>query len=147
MITFDSRSEKNIATLVPKAQEAARAWLAACIDAGLNLKIICGTRTYEEQDLLFAQGRTKAGKIVTKARGGFSNHNFGIAWDFGVFTAKGDYVEEEPDYIKAGKIAEEMGLEWGGSWKGIVDEPHVQLNVPYDIAQMRALRAEGKSIV
>jgi len=83
-------------------------------------------------------------------REGQSNHNFGIAWDFGVFDSVnenggcGKYHDEDPVYHLAGAIAEDMGLEWGGSWKGIVDEPHIQLNTGLTIAQMRERFESGK---
>jgi peptidoglycan L-alanyl-D-glutamate endopeptidase CwlK len=38
-------------------------------------------RTIAEQNELYAQGRTKAGKIVTNAKGGQSYHNYGLAFD------------------------------------------------------------------
>lgn len=38
-------------------------------------------RTFDEQDALYAKGRTKEGKIVTYARGGQSYHNYGLAID------------------------------------------------------------------
>ncbi|RYD26112.1 MAG: M15 family peptidase, partial [Verrucomicrobiaceae bacterium] len=82
---IDSRSEKNILTLLPKAQTAAREWLAECLAEGIDVKIICGTRTYSEQAKLYAQGRTAPGSKVTNAQPGYSWHNFGIAWDFVVF--------------------------------------------------------------
>jgi len=88
---FDMRSEKNITTLHPKAQVVARKFLSDVIkdenlkSNGITAKIISGTRTYVEQAEIFAQGRTKPGKIVTKASAGHSNHNFGIAWDVGLF--------------------------------------------------------------
>ena len=85
MPQFDPQSEKNIKTLVAKAQEKARTFLQGVRDAGINAKIIDGSRTFEEQDALFAIGRTKPGHVVTNARGGFSNHNFGVAWDIGIF--------------------------------------------------------------
>ena len=52
---------------------------------GIIIKVISGLRTYDEQNGLHAKGRTTPGKIVTNARGGYSNHNFGIAFDIGVF--------------------------------------------------------------
>src|SRR6478735_5807766 len=84
-MTFDKRTEGNIATLVPKAQEKARQFMTAILpileEKGCTAKIISGTRSYDEQDDLYAKGRTVAGAKVTNARGGYSNHNFGIAWD------------------------------------------------------------------
>ena len=84
---------------------------------GITIKVIAGLRTYEEQNELFAQGRTKPGRIVTNARGGFSNHNFGIAFDVGVFEGA-NYLGESPKLPKAvGALGMDLGLEWGGNWK------------------------------
>ncbi len=138
-MAFDQRSEKNIATLVPNAQAQARAFLQAVLDAGIRARIIDGSRTFAQQDALFAKGRTKPGPKVTNARAGFSNHNFGIAWDIGIFSASDAYLDESPNYKKAGKIGRDSGLEWGGDWSGIVDEPHFQCKSSKTIAQMRSI--------
>lgn len=140
-MTFDPRSEAALATLVPHARSQARAFLKAVLGAGLNIRIIDGSRTFAAQDALFARGRggNKSGAIVTRARGGFSNHNFGIAWDIGVFDAEGAYIPESGDYAKAGVIGRDRGLTWGGDWAGIVDRPHFQCRSTRTIAQMRAL--------
>jgi peptidoglycan LD-endopeptidase CwlK len=122
----DPRSEKAIAALQPEVRPYARALVLKAASMGITIKIISGLRTYEEQNALFAQGRTKAGKIVTNARGGFSNHNFGIAFDIGVFDGS-SYIPESPRYKAVGALGTELGLEWGGNWKTIKDEPHFQL--------------------
>jgi peptidoglycan L-alanyl-D-glutamate endopeptidase CwlK len=121
----DDRSEKVIATLLPEVQPYARALVRKAAQHGITIKVLSGLRTYEEQNDLFAQGRTKSGRIVTKARGGFSNHNFGIAFDIGVF--EGKYLDESPKYKAVGVLGMDLGLEWGGNWKTIVDQPHFQL--------------------
>ena len=41
----------------------------------IKIRIVQSLRTIEEQNELFAQGRTKPGKIVTNAKGGSSYHN------------------------------------------------------------------------
>lgn len=79
--TVDARSEKVISTLLPEVQPMARALVQKSAANGIKIKIISGLRTYEEQDKLYAQGRTAPGDIITKAKGGYSNHNFGIAFD------------------------------------------------------------------
>ena len=122
----DSRSEKTIATLLPEVQPIARALVQKSSDVGITIKIINGLRTYEEQDALYAQGRTAPGNIVTNARGGHSNHNFGIAFDIGVFEGN-KYLPESPKYKTVGALGIDLGLEWGGNWKTIVDQPHFQL--------------------
>ena len=143
---FDSRSEKNLATLVPNAQRKAREWLRNCREAGINVKIICGTRTYEEQAALYAKGRTKPGSKVTNARPGFSWHNFGVAWDFVVFDSKGQPLWDSPLMDRCGKIGEELGLEWGGSWKSFKDKPHLQLKTGISLAEARQRVKDGKRI-
>jgi peptidoglycan L-alanyl-D-glutamate endopeptidase CwlK len=63
---------------------------------------------------------------VTNAKGGYSNHNFGIAFDIGVFE-NGKYLGNSPSYRVVGPIGTALGLEWGGNWKTFVDLPHYQL--------------------
>lgn len=70
--------------------------------------------------------RTAPGPIVTKARGGESTHNFGIAFDIGVFEGT-KYLPESSRYMAVGALGIELGLEWGGSWESFVDKPHFQL--------------------
>lgn len=141
---IDERSAENIATLRKDAQSKAREWLLKCLDAGINVKIICGTRSYQEQDELYAHGRTTPGSKVTNARAGYSWHNFGVGWDFAVFDDKGDPQWESPFMEKCGMIAESMGLEWGGSWKAFQDTPHIQLKTGHTLAEARQLVKDGK---
>jgi peptidoglycan LD-endopeptidase CwlK len=81
----DSRSERNIVTLRPEVQPIARALVQKAALSGITVKVVSGLRTYAEQDALYAQGRSRPGHIVTHAKGGYSNHNFGIAFDVAVF--------------------------------------------------------------
>ena len=125
--TFDERSERNIATLLPKAQEVARRWLKAATararELGVEVRIIDANRTYAEQDKLFSK-RPK----VTNARGGQSWHNFGLAFDFGVFKGT-SYLGNSPHYKTLGALAKDIpNTTWGGTWTKLVDEPHIQLN-------------------
>ena len=143
-LVFDHRSETNIATLLPAAQSKARQWLRKCLDAGINVRIICGNRTYQEQDALYAQGRTAAGPKVTNAPAGYSWHNFGVAWDFVVFDANGEPLWESPLMEKCGRIAESLDLDWGGSWTSFQDTPHIQLKTGHTLAEARQLVKEGK---
>lgn len=122
----DSRSERVIATLQPQVRPYARALVQKAASLGITIKVISGLRTYAEQNALYAQGRSKPGRIVTNARGGYSNHNFGIAFDIGVFDGS-RYIPESPRYKAVGALGTELGLEWGGNWKTIKDEPHFQL--------------------
>jgi len=140
--SFHARSESTIATLLVPTQRAARKFLAATASAGLSdgltARLISGTRTYTQQDALFAQGRSKPGPKVTNARGGHSNHNFGIAWDVGIFTSSGAYIDDlaargrmpaasvTAEYKKLGAVGRRNGLFWGGDWSR-PDRPHYQM--------------------
>ena len=144
--SFDARSEENIATLIPRAREAARQWLGRCQAEGINVKIICGLRTYQEQDGLYAQGRTKPGPKVTNAPAGYSWHNFGVAWDFVVFDAKGEPQWDSPQMKRCGEIGEELGLEWGGRWTSPQDTPHLHLKTGLTLAEARQRMKDGKPV-
>jgi peptidoglycan LD-endopeptidase CwlK len=139
-MAIDERSEKNIATLNKQVQPLARRLIEEATAQGITVKIICGHRTYEEQDELYAQGRTKHGNIVTKAKGGQSMHNFGTAFDVGIFDGR-EYLGDSPDYEKVGKIGEALGLEWGGHWK-FIDEPHFQMTEGRSLTQLRTAYEE-----
>lgn len=138
----DARSERNIATLFPEVQPLARALVQKAALSGIHIKVISGLRTYAEQDALYAQGRTKPGPKVTNARGGYSNHNFGIAFDVGVFEGS-KYLGESVKYKAVGALGMDLGLEWGGNWKTLVDQPHFQLRPAWanDLTE-RAMLAE-----
>ncbi|HTN66491.1 MAG TPA: M15 family metallopeptidase [Burkholderiaceae bacterium] len=151
----DPRSEQVIATLLPDVQPMARALVQKAALAGIRIKIISGFRTYEEQDALYAQGRTAPGAIVTNARAGYSNHNFGIAFDVGVFEGN-QYLGESPKYKAVGALGMDLGLEWGGNWKTIVDQPHFQLRPTWAtvtgmsekemLAELRNRVADGRPV-
>ncbi len=155
--TADSRSEGNIATLHPRVRPYARGLIEKAAKVGVIIKVTSGMRTYAEQDELYAQGRTKSGNIVTNARGGYSNHNFGLAFDVTVFKGSDDPekaktpVWESGAYQTLGALGKDIGLEWGGDWKK-PDEPHYQLrpgwaggmSEPDMLTELRNRKASGK---
>jgi len=140
----DERSERTIVTLQPEVRPYARALVLKAAALGITIKVISGLRTYDEQNALYAQGRAKPGRIVTNARGGFSNHNFGIAFDIGVFRGA-TYVPESPQYKVVGALGAELGLEWGGNWTSLKDEPHFQLRPAWARGSEREMLAEMRS--
>lgn len=149
--TFHHRTEANLHTLHPKAQELMRKVIKIIRDAGINARIISGTRTYAEQNKLYAKGRFgNTEDRVTNARGGFSNHNFGIACDIGIFSAQGDYLGNSPDYARAGTIVKAAALpnlEWGGDWTSFRDRPHYQFRTGLSITQVRQKFESGVAII
>ncbi len=105
------------------------------LDRGIRVKLVCGYRSIEEQNRLYAQGRTAPGKVVTKARGGYSWHNFGLAADY-AFVVDGQ-LTCNGSWNVFGRVARECGLEWGGDFKGFPDRPHVQWRKGRTLAEMR----------
>jgi peptidoglycan L-alanyl-D-glutamate endopeptidase CwlK len=147
---IDARSQRNLDTLLPKVKPVMEAFVIEAKkhfqQLGVDCVVICGTRTYAEQDAIYAQGRTKPGKIVSRARGGESRHNFGLSIDLGLFK-DGKYLGTHPLYKEIGKIITKFPqLEWGGNWK-FVDEPHVEFKTGLTLAAMRERVKNGKSIV
>lgn len=153
---LDDRTISNISTLDAKCREAFVKFSllakATAATMGVEYVMISGTRTYEEQAALFAQGRTAKGRIVTNAKAGDSNHNFGIAADFGVFTGKAYLDSTTPAFacrvhIAVAEHAAGCGLEWGGSWSGFTDNPHFEVLTGLSMAEKRKLMKEKGSVL
>jgi peptidoglycan L-alanyl-D-glutamate endopeptidase CwlK len=135
--------------------------MLAEILAGRSMKALItdGLRTFDEQDKLFQKGRRgiPGEQIVTKARGGQSNHNYGLAVDLypvlpdsagkeKVFTSipKDASVEFGRAFSRIqnaiGDGAEGLGLFWGARFAGIVDTPHIQLLAEHDMSAKECLK-------
>jgi peptidoglycan L-alanyl-D-glutamate endopeptidase CwlK len=117
------------------------------VNAGFNLRTLSGTRSYAEQDALFEQGRSKPGPLVTHARGGESNHNFGLAWDIGLFATDGSYLAESALYDGVPRAGLLPVLEWGGNWPTFKDRPHYQLATGKDMATLRTNFETGIALI
>lgn len=143
---MDQNSLSKLAQVHPELARRAKLVIAAL--APHDVRVGSGLRTYTEQNALYAQGRTKPGKKVTNARGGQSNHNFGLALDLTIFDADGNYLPDSPLYDLIRPAAHAAGLESGADWKHINDRPHIQL--PSDLIvngsptnECRVLYAKG----
>ncbi len=107
--------------------------MAAMAALGHPMKVVQGLRTVEQQQVLYAQGRTAPGKIVTNCDGikNKSNHQaaadgFGHAADC-AFDDPDPFGEKHP-WRAYGACAVASGLVWGGDWKPpLIDRPHVEL--------------------
>lgn len=119
---------RDITQLHPTLQIKIAELKKLCEQQGLSLGIGECFRTVAEQDSLYAQGRTKAGKIVTNAKGSSysSQHQWGIAFDF-FKNVKGQEYSDTAFFEKVASLAKSIGLAWGGDWKSFVDKPHLYL--------------------
>lgn len=99
-------------------------------EQGIYLLITEGLRTADEQDKLYAKGRTAPGTIVTYAKGSDyqSQHQWGIAFDIAI--ANSGHTWDEAYFKKVADIAKEhcKYIGWGGDWTKPVDKPHFYLD-------------------
>ena len=96
---------------------------------GLRIRRLNGFRSFEDQAKLYAIGRTiqTDKKIVTKAKAGFSWHNYGLAQDYVFVDNKGkpDWSIKLP-WDELGDIGKKLGMVWGGNFKGFYDAGHFE---------------------
>lgn len=134
--------------------------VAACKARGAEYWATSGYRSWEEQNKLYALGRTAKnvdttssnpmGGRVTNAKGGQSNHNYSIATDFAL-DKDTERAGLQPDWnLEAYRVlaeeAKKLGLEAGFYWTKIKDGPHVQLPLSKQgitLAQMAAWYKHG----
>ena len=83
---MDSASEKLLTNVHPVLGDRIHTLYTKLLDMGITIRVTQGLRSWNDQNRLYAQGRTTPGRIVTRAKGGESAHNFGYAVDFVVMT-------------------------------------------------------------
>ncbi len=144
----DQKTLERISNLHPKLKEDTfRIYNEIC--EALTGRAVCRfshtLRTNQEQNDLYAIGRTKPGKIVTNAKGGQSYHNYGLAVDIVLiidgktasWDTKGDFDKDgKSDWQEIVAIFKRHGWEWGGDWK-FADYPHFQKTFGLSIADLQ----------
>ncbi|WP_419808398.1 M15 family metallopeptidase [Sphingomonas sp.] len=140
---------RDLADLHPRVRAMAVRLLHDAAAAGIPLKVTFTFRSIATQDALFAQGRTKPGKIVTNARGGSSFHNYRLALDVAPeellkLPNWGDTPAHQKAtdalWAKVGAIGKAIGFRWGGDFKSIKDRPHFEWSGALTLADLRAGR-------
>ncbi|MEK3826193.1 M15 family metallopeptidase [Paenibacillus sp. FSL K6-1558] len=135
-----------ITGLHPAVAESEGVLVRMAARRGIEVVITHGYRSVEEQDALFAQGRSSSGNIVTNARGGESYHNYGLAIDFALRTPDGDIVWDmerddngngKADWMEVVDLAKELGFTWGGDWTNFPDYPHLQMDFDLSIRDLK----------
>ncbi len=135
----DKVTLERIQLLLPKLRnEADKIYDEICL--ALTGRAMCRfaytLRTFAEQDVLF-----NAKPQVTKAKGGQSYHNYGLAIDIvlivdkdgnGSFeTASWDVKSDfdgdgKSDWQEVVAIFKRYGWEWGGGWRSVKDYMHFE---------------------
>lgn len=99
---------KDFAEILEKISSKAK-------ENGIEITVREGFRSATRQLLLYQQGRTEKGKIVTNAKDYQSYHQYGLAVDISVSGGENRATEEEM-LEHVGRLAEEFGCVWGGSF-------------------------------
>lgn len=140
-------SAENLKNLHPAVEAGAKDLIRlshSCYN--IDIRITQGYRTNKQQDALYDQGRSRAGEIVTNARGGESMHNYGLAFDF-VQMVDGDISYDleydgnnsgKSDWREVAAVGKALGFEWGGDWKRFVDYPHFEMTFGYSLDDLQA---------
>lgn len=125
--TDESTTEviKDLDELSPKTKELAMEFLEKCEENGLSVKITETYRTQERQNILFEQGRTTSGPVVTWTKN--SKHTTRRAFDICEDNTDDPYGDLE-FFRKCAEIGSEIGLTPGYYFKGTQDMPHYELN-------------------
>jgi peptidoglycan L-alanyl-D-glutamate endopeptidase CwlK len=129
---LDDRTRKSLIGVHPNLVKVIT---VAYDSTPIPFQVICGLRTVEEQQALYAQGRTKPGKIVTYDDGvtKVSNHQKGIAVDlYPVINGKLNLTDVLSLRVIATNImtvAKKLNIKinWGGNFTKLKDYPHFEL--------------------
>lgn len=141
------RSEEALKRLHPLVKERGEAFVRiahSCLD--LDVRLTSGYRSDKEQNALYAQGRSKPGKVVTNAKAGQSYHNYGLAVDFVIihrnradYDLTADHNQNDiPDWQELGELGKALGFKWGGDWDTFPDYPHLQMDFGLSVRQLAA---------
>jgi len=124
-------SSRNLADLRQDVRQMAEKHIELCKSQNIDLLIYCTYRSNKEQNELYAQGRTTAGKIVTNARGGESQHNnvdsalrpAALGYDcVPLRNGKAIWDGKDSAWTIVIKCGEEAGLKASARWSGRLKE-------------------------
>lgn len=132
-------NSRDINDLCNPVLKRATEFLTQCKIQNIDVLITSTYRDYESQNALYAQGRTTPGKVVTRAKGGESYHNFRCAFDIvPIVNGKPSWDNADPIWDKLGNIGSLVGLEWAGNWVKFKEYPHFQYTGGLSLAQLRS---------
>jgi peptidoglycan L-alanyl-D-glutamate endopeptidase CwlK len=124
----------KLAGVHPELSEKILRILAAMEVLGFQMMVTDGVRTTGQQQALYAQGRSKPGRVVTQLDGVIKKSNHQVKTDgFGHAVDCCFVVDGAPSWADAlpwslyGAMAQALGLVWGGAWVNFKDRPHVEM--------------------
>lgn len=137
---MDQISLNRIDFAHPKVRDELREILEECdkrLTGRMKVRYTWILRNNIEQRLLYEQGRTRPGKVVTWAKPGESWHNYGLAVDICLIDSVGKMAswdtktdfdnDQKADWMEVVEVFKARGWEWGGDWPRTKrDMPHFQ---------------------
>ena len=136
----DARTRNILNNLHPSIRSKAGSMYIAARNRGIPLIFTSGLRTFDEQEYLYSQGRTRPGEIITYAKPGDSFHNYGLAFDLIPDVKDWENYSRWNEIEAIGKV---LGFRWGGRFKTFVDKPHFEYTGA-SIAQLKNLWRSGQ---
>jgi peptidoglycan L-alanyl-D-glutamate endopeptidase CwlK len=127
---MDQGMAEKLGGVAPEVVEKVRIILEIMARLGHPMVVTDGLRTIQQQQDLYAQGRTRPGKIVTQCDGvvNKSNHQSGRAVDCTFLLDGRPHWPEKAPWRLYGEIAKALGFAWGGDWPSRkIDRPHIEL--------------------
>lgn len=121
-----SARDRDLDNLHPEARTRVKDLLQRLGAENIPFRVFEGYRTPERQGFLYAQGRTRPGPRVTRARPWSSYHQYGVAADFVLFENNrwswDDTGPRAPWWNRLHELGREVGLK-PLSW----EKPHLQM--------------------
>ena len=127
-----ARDEARLVGVHPALVDKLRLILADMDGAHSPMFVVQGVRTDEQQEALYAQGRTEVGEIVTYKDGVTTRSNHQVHDDGLGYAVDCAFVDVKPfdplhPWGHYGTLVEAAGLKWGGHFLGFADLPHAEL--------------------
>lgn len=143
---MDATSEARLGELHPELAEKIRTMSVMLSEENIEIRVVQGLRTWDQQQALYDEGRTMPGRIVTEAQAGYSWHNFGMAADCAPFDdGVPDWNPSHPAWKRMIEVGESLGLLSGSTFHSCPDNPHFQLTGSLPISPDEATRDAFRS--
>jgi hypothetical protein len=111
----------DLDALHPYFKEKITKLITTCKRKGIELAIVESYRTVAKQNEYQAMG-----KKYTRATGGHSKHQYGLAIDIVPVIDSVAQWDNARLWKKIGAIGEQLGLRWGGRWRTLYDPGHFE---------------------
>lgn len=135
-----NKSINRMGLVHPVVKDSAIELIKRAYKEGIHVLMTNGYRNLEEQAKLYGKGRNSyiykgrnygdpKSAIVTNARPGSSNHNYGLAVDYVLANedATEVYYTVNDKFKRVAAIAKTLGFAWGGDWSSFKDYPHLEM--------------------